>query len=59
MTIIRIQGNDRNGWDTTDVETMEEVHAYLSHAHIGNIYVLVNGVEYILPRGIGHRVEVA
>lgn len=59
MATITIQGHDRNGWDTETIDNMEDVHAYLRHPHIGNITVYVGKREYVLPRGIGKRYEVA
>lgn len=53
-TII-IQGHDRHGWDTETVGSMDEIHAYLRHAHTGQISVYVDKIEYILPSGIGTR----
>lgn len=55
MTTITMQGHDRHGWDTETVSTMADVRAYLNHAHRGQISVYVNGVEHILPQGIGVR----
>lgn len=55
MTKIVIQGHDRHGWDTETVSNMDEIHAYLNHAHTGQISVYVDDVEHILPQGIGKR----
>ena len=55
MTAITLQGHDRHGWDTETVGSMEDVHAYLMHAHTGPITVYTHGREYTLPAGIGRR----
>lgn len=55
MTTITIQGHDRNGWDTETVESMEDIHAYLQHAHKGSITAHIDGREYTVPAGIGRR----
>lgn len=55
MTTITLQGHDRHGWDTETVESMEDVHAYLEHAHAGPITAYIHGREYTLPAGIGRR----
>lgn len=56
MTTITIQGHDRNGWDTETVDNMEDVHAYLRHAHKGTITAYINGKQFVVPAGIGKRV---
>lgn len=55
MVSITLQGHDRHGWDTETVSTMEQVRAYLNHAHRGQISVYVDGKEFVLPAGIGRR----
>ena len=55
MTAITLQGHDRHGWDTETMESMEDVHAYLEHAHTGTITAYIDGREYTLPAGIGRR----
>ena len=55
MTAITLQGHDRHGWDTETVESMDDIHAYLEHAHTGPITVYIDGREYTLPMGIDRR----
>lgn len=55
MTTITLQGHDRHGWDTETVESMDDIHAYLEHAHTGPITAYICGREYTLPAGIGRR----
>lgn len=55
MPSIVIQGHDRHGWDTETIQTLECLNAYLRHPHRGQISVYINGVEHILPQGIGVR----
>lgn len=55
MVAITIQGHDRHGWDTETVESMDDIHAYLEHAHAGPITSYICGREYTLPMGIGRR----
>lgn len=55
MVSITLQGHDRHGWDTETVNNMTELRAYLNHPHRGQISVYVDGVEHILPQGIGVR----
>lgn len=55
MRQITLQGHDRHGWDTETIDNMECLRAYLNHPHRGQISVYVNGVEHILPSGIGVR----
>lgn len=55
MTSITLQGHDRHGWDTEAVDSMEDVHAYLLHAHAGPINVYIGDRVYNLPEGIGRR----
>ena len=55
MPTIVIQGHDRHGWDTETIQTLECLKAYLRHPHKGRISVYVDGVEHILPSGIGVR----
>ena len=55
MVAITLQGHDRHGWDTETVESMEDVRAYLEHAHTGPITAYIDGREYTLPAGIGRR----
>jgi hypothetical protein len=52
---IIVQGHDRHGWDTETIADMECLKAYLNHPHRGQISVYINGVEHILPSGIGVR----
>lgn len=56
MKTITLQGHDRHGWDTETVGSMEEVRAYLNHAHHGPITVYIDGEAHTLPLGIGKRV---
>ena len=55
MTAITLQGHDRHGWDTETMESMEDVRAYLMHAHTGPITVYIGDRTYALPMGIGRR----
>ena len=55
MTAITLQGHDRHGWDTETVESMENIHAYLEHAHTGSITAYIGDRTYTLPMGIGRR----
>ena len=55
MTTITLQGHDRHGWDTETVDSMEDVHACLEHAHAGPINVYIGDRKYNLPEGIGRR----
>ena len=55
MTAITLQGHDRHGWDTETMESMDDIHAYLMHAHTGPITAYIHGREYTLPAGIGRR----
>ena len=55
MTTITLQGHDRHGWDTETVESMDDIHAYLEHAHTGPITVYIGDRMYTLPMGIGRR----
>ena len=57
MTAITLQGHDRHGWDTETVESMDDIHAYLEHAHTGTITAYIDGREYTLPTGIGRRCD--
>lgn len=50
-----LQGHDRKGWDTEDVTSMKDAHAYLQHAHFGTITLYVNDIAHIVPEGIGKR----
>lgn len=55
MTAITLQGHDSHGWDTETMESMDDIHAYLEHAHTGSITAYIHGREYTLPAGIGRR----
>ena len=55
MTAITLQGHDRHGWDTETVESMDDIHAYLEHAHTGPITAYIGDRAYTLPMGIGRR----
>lgn len=50
-----LQGHDRHGWDTRDVSSMEDVRAYLQHAHFGEITFYADDVAHIVPEGLGDR----
>lgn len=52
---IIIQGHNRHGWDTETISDMECLKAYLHHPHRGQISVYIDGVEHVLPSGIGVR----
>lgn len=57
MTTITIQGHDRHGWDTETMESMDDIHAYLMHAHTGPITAYIGDRVYTLPAGIGRRCD--
>ena len=57
MTAITLQGHDRHGWDTETVESMDDIHAYLEHAHTGPITAYIGDRMYNLPTGIGRRCD--
>lgn len=55
--MIKLQGHGRTGWDLEECATMDDVRAFLQRAHAGDIWVYVATRAYVLPRGMGLRVD--
>ena len=53
---ITLQAHDRHGWDTETMDNMDDVHAFLRHAHKGPITAYIGGKMFTVPVGIGKRV---
>ncbi len=54
MTVaVRMQGVDVHGWDTEDMESMDDVRAYLRRPHYGSITAIINGEQrFEVPAGL-------
>ena len=50
---VRMQGVDVHGWDTRDMESMNDVRAYLRSPHYGSITAIINGERrFEVPAGL-------
>lgn len=53
IATVRIQGMNVHGWDTEDMESMDDVRAYLRHPHYGSITAIINGEQrFEVPAGL-------
>ena len=53
IATVRMQGVDVHGWDTRDMESMEDIRAYLRCPHYGSITAIINGERrFEVPAGL-------
>ena len=53
IATVRMQGVDVHGWDTRDMESMDDIRAYLRSPHYGSITAIINGEQrFEVPAGL-------
>lgn len=53
IATVRIQGRNVHGWDTENMESMDDVRAFLRHPHYGSVTAIINGKQrFRVPVGL-------